>query len=198
MNASDIVKAKQNKTLFQAYYRPTIFPGIGPTTDGCTSTLIVTDTSIEPVSSISIVGTSYVSTSCTEYLYTCNPAFTSYNLLNDVNSGKYLCGSPYCSSISIWNTGTTIPTGTCNCKISYLTWKNTNETTIYMYSTLNYSSIYTTSTNILTGPSPTICPDPMFYQGNSVPGKCMLCNIVGLGIEGCCASCARCSNCESC
>ena len=161
MNASDIVKAKQNRTLFQAYYRPTIFP----------STTVST-VNICPISSIKDGTPSYVSSTTLHYNYICNPPSISYQLSNAVNSGKYLCGYPSCSSISIWNTGQTIPTGVCDCKVSFLNWKNTTSTTIYSYSTINYSSIQTLSTIALTGPGPVICPLVDFYQGPNIDNSC--------------------------
>ena len=169
MNASDIVNAKQNRTLFQAYYRPTIFPG------KTTSTI-----NICPISSFSTSGgaSTYTSSSTLQYNYICNTPSISYELSNDVNSGKYLCGYPYCSSISIWNTGQTIPVGVCNCKVSFLSWKNTNPTTIYSYSTINYSSVQTFSTIALTGPAPVICPMVDYYQGTNFDNKCTTCNSV--------------------
>lgn len=186
MNASDIVEAKQNKTLFQAYYRPTIFPG----TSDNQNTLIVSSINYYPVSSINGGTSSQTSCNTINYLYTCNQPFISYELANDVNSGKYLCGYPTCSSISIWNTEKTVPAGVCSCRISYLTWKNTTSTTVYQYSTINYSSINITSTTILTGPSPLICPDPEFYQGTNFASRCETCCNIGSGINACCTNCA--------
>jgi len=163
MNASDIIKNKQNRVLYQAYTRPTIF-----------STLITSTINYCPVSTISTGGaftTSFTSTINTQYGYTCEKPSISYELLNDINEGKYLCGYPYCSSISIWNTGQTYPVGDCDCKISLLSWKNTNLTSIYNYSTATYSSVSVTSTNILTGPTPFICLNN-FYQGTNFDNKC--------------------------
>ena len=165
MNASDIVKARQNRTLFQAYYRPTIFPGV------TTSTV-----NICPISSFSTGTTTYTSSSTLQYNYVCDTPSISYELSNDVNSGKYLCGYPYCSSISIWNTGQTIPVGVCNCKVSFLNWKDTNSTIIYSYSTINYSSVQTFSTVTMTGPGPVICPLVDFYQGTNFDNRCNTCN----------------------
>jgi hypothetical protein len=128
MNASDIIKAKQNRVLFQSLYRPNVL----------TST---TYTPYCPVSSISGGTPTYTSCINTIYPYTCNAPFISYELLNDVNQGKYLCGYPYCSSISEWNTGLTFPTGVCNSQISEMNWKNTNSTIIYNFSTASYSSV---------------------------------------------------------
>ena len=177
MNASDIVNAKKNRTLFQAYYRPTIFPG------KTTSTI-----NICPISSFSTGTTTYTSSSTLQYNYVCDTPSISYELLNDVNSGKYLCGYPYCSSISIWNTGQTIPVGVCNCKISFLNWKNTNSTIIYSYSTISYSSVQTFSTVTMTGPGPVICPLTDFYQGTNFDNRCNTCNSALYG--------NACSNCQ--
>jgi hypothetical protein len=165
MNASDIVKGKQDRTLYQAYYRPTIFPG------KTTSTV-----NICPISSVNGGTTTYASTTSIQYNYVCNQPSISYELSNDVNSGKYLCGYPSCSSISIWNTGQTIPTGVCNCKISFLQWKNTNNTPVFSYKVNNYSSISTFSTTTMTGPGPVICPLVDFYQGTNFDNRCNTCN----------------------
>jgi hypothetical protein len=163
MNASDIIKNRQNRVLYQAYTRPTIF-----------STLITSTINYCPVSTISSGGSyisSFTSTINIQYGYTCEKPAISYELLNDINDGKYLCGYPYCSSISIWNTGQTIPVGDCDCKISFLTWKNTNLTPIYNYNSTLYSSVTVTSTNILTGPTPFICSND-FYQGTNFNNRC--------------------------
>jgi hypothetical protein len=149
--------------LYQAYTRPTIF-----------STSITSTINYCPISTISTGGaftTSYTSTTNMQYGYTCEKPAISYEVLNDINEGKYLCGYPYCSSISIWNTGETYLVGDCDCKISLLTWKNTNSTNIYNYSTTTYSTVTITSTNILTGPTPFIC-SPDFYQGTNFDNKC--------------------------
>ncbi len=173
MNASDIIKAKQNRTLYQAYYRPTIF-----------STLITSTINYSPISSISSGGTfisSVVSCINTQYQYTCEKPSISYELLNSINDGKYECGYPYCSTLSNWNTGQIIPVGNCDCKISFLTWKNTNPTLLYTYSTINYSSVLTFSTPVLTGPSPVICPLIEVNQGTSFQNRC--------NNKGCCSNC---------
>jgi hypothetical protein len=174
MNASDIIKARRNKVLFQAYYRPTIFP------NNTISTI-----NYCPYSSIAAGTPSYTSTINTIYTYKCEKPFLTYDntyqMINDVNNGKYECGSPYCSSLSIWQTGQTIPIGTCNCKISNLQWKNTNPTVIYNMSTATYSSVTLFSTTIMTGPSPVICPLIQFYQGTNYDNQCVTNN--------CCTDC---------
>jgi hypothetical protein len=165
MNASDIVKAKQDRTLYQAYYRPTIFPG------KTTSTI-----QICPISSVDGGTTTYESTTSIQYNYVCYPPSISYELSNAVNSGKYICGCNNDEGISIWNTGQVIPTDTGNCKISFLQWKNTNVTPVYSYKVNNYSSISTFSTTTLTGPGPVICPLVDFYQGTNFDNRCNTCN----------------------
>jgi hypothetical protein len=164
MNASDIIKTKQNRTLYQAYYRPTIFPN--------TTTSTIT---YYPISTISTGGTyisSFTSTVNTQYQYTCQTPSISYNLTNSINSGKYLCGFPYCSTLSIWNTSQIIPVGLCDCKINVLSWNNTNPTIIYNISTATYSSIIVQSTIVKTGQAPSICPLIDFYQGTNYDNKC--------------------------
>ncbi len=158
MNASDIVKAKQDRVLYQAYYRPSNLTNIVSSITTC------------PISSIGSSGVSSVTTTSTiHYLSKCGPNFIDYSLANNVKNGTYLCAYPYCSSISEWNTGMTYPTGTCGCKITFTTWKNTNPTIIYNYSSIISGSTVTgvniTSTSINTGPSPLICPLGNFIQG---------------------------------
>ena len=180
MNASDIIKAKQNRVLYQAYYRPTIF-----------STLITSTINYCPVSTIS-TGSGFVSSfvSCitTQYGSKCETPNISYQLLNDINNGRYECGYPYCSTISEWNTGRTFATGDCDCKISFLTWKNTNPTLLYTYSTISYSSVQTFSTPVTTGPSPVICPLTL-NQGTSYQNRCNNCNTSIFGNNACCGNC---------
>lgn len=170
MNASDIIKMKQNKVLFESYYRPTIYPG---TSNTGVNTLIKSTINIQPFSSIAFNPPSFTSTVTTNYLYTCTKPVISYQLANDINSGKYECEYPYCSSISI-APNVTIPIGTCDCKISELSWKKNTPTQIFSYSTILstnqslstfVSSVSITSTMTLTGPEPIICPSIEFYQG---------------------------------
>lgn len=170
MNASDIIKMKQNKVLFESYYRPTIFPG---TSNTGVNTLIKSTINVQPFSSIASQPPSFTSTVSQNYLYTCNKPIISYQLANDINNGKYECGFPYCSSISI-APNVTIPIGTCDCKISELTWESNIPTQILSYSTILstnqslstfVSSVMITSTIALTGPQPIICPGIEFYQG---------------------------------
>jgi hypothetical protein len=141
MNASDIIKAKQNGTLYKAYYTPTVLAS-------------TTYTNYYPVSSLSTnSGTfvsSFTSSISTVYTYTCNNPVISYNLVNDVNNGAYICGGK---------------------KPSVLTWK-ANQTTptepIYAFQT--YSTSTSAASTILSlnnyAERPLICPDPIYTQGN--------------------------------
>jgi hypothetical protein len=182
MNASDIIKARQQRVLYQAYYRPTIFPGI----QDSNSTLITSSIKYCPISTISTSEgfvSSVVSCITLNYAYKCQTPTISYNLLNDINQGKYLCGFPYCSTIVQWNNGENFTSGTCNCKISLLNWKNTTNKFVYQYNSTSYSSFSITSTMIPSGPGPTICPLVNFYQGTSFDNSCSDCNT-------CCENCA--------
>ena len=178
MNASDIIKSKQNRVLYQDYYRPTIFPGLQNTD----STLITTSVVLYPVSTVSTSATapdyisSFVSCTTTNYLYKCQPSVISYALLNNINQGKYECGYPYCSSIVEWNTHAAYTSGTCNCKISFLTWKNTTTQNVFQYNPTSYSSVTITSTLIPSGPSPIVFPLVNYYQGTSFDNKCSNCS----------------------
>ena len=190
MNASDIIKAKQSRTLYQAYYRPTIFPG---STSNGTNVFITSTVNYCPVSTVSTGGvfvSSLVSCVTLNYAYKCEKPNVSYNLLNDINQGKYICGYPYCSTIVQWNNGQAFTAGNCNCKISFLTWKNTTNSFVYQYSSTSYSTYTITSTLVPSGPGPVICPLVNFYQGTSFDNRCSNCNTVLYGNNACCGNCA--------
>lgn len=189
MNASDIIKAKQNRTLYQAYYRPTIFPGL----EGSISTLINSTISYCPISTVSSGGvfiSSLASSITLNYMYKCESPNISYNLLNDINQGKYICGFPYCSTLVEWNTGQTITAGNCNSKISFLTWKNTTNDFVYQYNSTSYSTYTITSSLVPSGPGPVICPLVSFYQGTNFDNNCSNCNTILCGNNACCDNCS--------
>ena len=177
MNASDIVKAKQNRTLYNAYY---------PISTINNSTIYSTIYYTSSLTSNGLYQSSITSSLTT--LYTYNPSktsiptipFRSYEISNNINQGEYLCG---------------------NKSISFTTWKNTTSTLVYFYSTVNStisnltssilyypstslgttigigsstiytntlssypSSILTYSTFVMTGPRPLICTNPKFNE----------------------------------
>lgn len=144
MNASDIVKSKQNKTLHCAYYKPTVFQST------TYSTLNVVSSIINYVSSGYVFSsTSYTSSMHTVNNTVCNPTFMSYEMQQQVLSGK---------------------------PVSQLQWKLNTSTLAYAYST-TYSSfnnpanilpstIRVTSTLVASGPGPVVCPVVTFHQGN--------------------------------
>ena len=130
-NSSDVIAAKRDGTLYNAYYMPTVFA----------STMSI---NILPYSSISSGITSYTSSNSAIYTYSCNPTFISYELLNEVNNGAYICG---------------------NKQISDLDWKNTTSTLQLYYSTGGVGGVSTiTSSFVMRGPEPVICPLIQFYQ----------------------------------
>jgi hypothetical protein len=154
MNASDIVKAKQNGILYNAYYDPTVF----------TST---TYTTYYPVSSLSTNSGTFVSSFTssinTVFTYTCNSPYISYQLANDVASGAYVCGDKTPSVLS-WKADQSIPTRP-----------------VYAFQT--YSTLTANASTILSLNSyavrPLICPDPQFIQGTSFTNSCDACNSLG-------------------
>uniref|UniRef100_A0A6C0KUC6 Uncharacterized protein n=1 Tax=viral metagenome TaxID=1070528 RepID=A0A6C0KUC6_9ZZZZ len=139
MNASDIVNAKQNKTLFGAYRSSFL----------TASTVL---SSINPMSSINGRGgiTSYYSTLRTVNTSNCFSTFQTYELERDLQAGQSLCGVCIPSQLQ-WK---------------YLT---STTMTFYSttYSSLSTPSTFTsTTTTILTAPPVVICPLISFYQGN--------------------------------
>ena len=91
MNASDIIKAKQSRTLYQAYYRPTIFQG---STSNGTNVFITSTINFCPISTVSSSSgfiSSFVSSVTLNYSYKCEKPNVSYELMNSINEGKYIC-----------------------------------------------------------------------------------------------------------
>jgi hypothetical protein len=138
MNASDIVKNKQNKVLYQAYYRPTVFQSTVVSTVSLISTATTVDNSSE-------------STVITAYNYVCQPTFLSYELLNEVKNGKEACTNA-CATQVTWSNLTSTT------KYMYST----------IYSTLSTPcTIIVTSTVVQGNKGPVICPLINFYQGTN-------------------------------
>ena len=138
MNASDIVKNKQNKVLYKAYYQPTVFQSTVVTI----SSLIKSDTTNDDM---------YRSTVITAYNYSCQPTFLSYELLNEVKNGKEECTGTCASQLSWTNLTSTT---------QYMYATN--------YSTLSTPlTIDVTSTSVQGSKGPVICPLINFYQGTN-------------------------------
>jgi hypothetical protein len=138
MNASDIVKNRQNKVLYNAYYQPTVFQ----------STVVST---VSLISSHTTGPKSYRSTVNTAYNYLCQPTFLSYELLNEVKNGKVECTGT-CTSQLTWTNLTSTT--------QYMYATN--------YSTLSTPlQISVTSTNVQGSKGPVICPLINFYQGTN-------------------------------
>jgi len=171
MNASDIVKAKQNRTLFQAYYHPMITPST-------TTTTIVVSTFISSIAEQPPMQSNVCSTVI--YHNLCMPSFISYQLANDVNQGKYLCNTYTLAQQVGIDTLLTTSTAQTQCKISNLQWQTTLSTVTTSYNTvgdITYSTISATSLQspVSTFILPVICPLISFYQGTNFDNKCSVC-----------------------
>ena len=140
MNASDIVKNRQNKILYKAYYQPTVFQSTVVTT-----TSLISSYTTNPNAPV------YHSDIITAYNYSCQPTFLSYELLNDVKNGKEACE------------------GTCATQVKWSNVTSTTQymySTIY--STLSTPlQINVTSTSVQGNKGPVICPLINFYQGTN-------------------------------
>ena len=164
MNASDIIKAKQNKVLYNAYYTPMISSSTIYSTLSVYSTTL--NGSLQPVISY---------TSCTTTAYTtrmgCTPNVTSYETLNQIKGGAYDCGALTVSQMQIGG----IP-----------------NTAIYAYSTiistmtaqgLNVpSSFMVTSTTVTAPPTPLITPFVIYRQGCAVCDSRNFCQNCATGL----------------
>lgn len=162
MNASDIIKLKQNGLLYKAYYQPTVFQ----------STTIST---IIPYSSISSEITSYTSTVNTEYQYKCLPSNFSYQLVNDINEGRFICGEKTISELS-WKAISTMNTEMIYAVSSYSTPSSiTNASTI---NSLNSRAI-----------RPLICNDPIYFQQPNFNNCSVICENIVDGFNPWCDGC---------
>jgi hypothetical protein len=173
MNASDIVKRKQNATLSH-YYQPTVFQSTTFSTVNTVSSIIRVVSSGVP-----LLSTSYTSCTQTVYQAMCEPTFTSYASRYAVESGVAGCTGKVPKESK---------------------WKANQSTVIYSYntiysslvnpSTLAPSTIRVFSTIVNTAPGPFICPLVQFQQGTSFSAQCPSCSHV-LGSPGSC--CEQCS-----
>ena len=170
MNASDIVKAKQCGALYKAYYQPTVFQ----------STVISTISLISTVSTGGGVFTSTAS-SCTNtiYTYTCNSPIISYELANDIECGKFVCGGKV-PSVTTWRANRAMGINPA--------FGSTFGTSTLTNSTINTSTL-SSSANFF-AVRPLICPDPIFVQGTNFQSQCDVCNNFGAGVGACCHNCA--------
>ena len=144
MNASDIVKTKQNNTLHCAYYNPTVLQSTTYTTVNTLSSIIKNISS-----GVIFASTSYTSTTYTVNTSVCNPTFMSYEMKQNV---------------------LTMPTSELQWKsnTSTLTYAYSS-----IYSSFNTpanilpSTVRVSSTLVATGPGPIICPLVTYYQGTN-------------------------------
>lgn len=158
MNASDIVKAKQNRILYNTYYNPTILES------SVTSTLRPISSVIRYTSAgINIVSTSYTSciTRCDTYV--AKPTFISYEMAHAIESGQYGCAVTKRPLETDWNKTTS-------------TVKIIQSTLFSTFSTsgpLLPSSVRYSSSIMTIGQSPVICPLIDYHQGTSFSVKSM-------------------------
>ena len=162
MNASDIIKSKQNATLYNSYYNPSIYSSTTYTT------------SYPILSTINNIPTPIYST-CTNTInvYTSNP-YTSYELASNVNNGMYICGNKKVSQME-WQANTSIQTQPVYACSSFVSSLST------FISCSQISSINSHSNR------PLICGDS-YIQGNFT-NTCNMCNNIGAGINACCYKC---------
>ena len=171
MNASDIVKLKQNGTLYKAYYNPSIYSSF------VYSTLYPVISTIGGVPSTII----YSSCSTTINTYLSNP-FTSYQLAADVNNGKYVCGGKKISYMT-WQSNPSMSIQPTYAFSSFISSNSSISST---------SSIYYVSSVILSNNSysvkPLICTDS-YTQGTNFANTCNVCNNMGSGANATCYNC---------
>ena len=144
MNASDIVKAKQNKVLYSAYYRPTFLTS----TNTSTITRIVT-----PYSSILSTASSVRTCSSITYNNLLRPTYTSYETLNQIRDGAGECGGVPTTSLQF----TGVPTQIYAFNTIYSSFNNNQ---LYLP-----SSFGVTSTVASEPTGPLITPFISFHQG---------------------------------
>ena len=154
MNASDIIKSKQNATLYNSYYNPSIYSSTTYTT------------SYPILSTISnIPSTIYSTCTNTVNLYTSNP-YTSYELASNVNNGMYICGNKKVSQMS-WQANSSIQTQPVYACSSFISSSSTFNNCSQIISMNSYNN------------RPIICDDS-YTQGNYT---CNTCNTRGINVS---------------
>jgi len=143
MNASDIVKAKQNKVLYKAYYTPLI----------SSSTIYTT----RNVYSTNGTNSSFISCINTTYNVPCTPTVTSYETLNQLIDGSYECAGVKRSQLQF--------TGIQNTTIYGYSTIYSSFSTAYQSYIVVPSSIRITSTVGTIPTGPLITPFITFNQG---------------------------------
>lgn len=156
MNASDIVKAKQNRILYNTYYTPTVLES------SVTSSVRALSSIIRYTSAgVNILSTSYTSCVTTCNTYVAEPTFLTYEMAQAVRDGRYGCAAPLRPLETDWDkTQSTL-------KVIQSTLYSTFSTSgPLLPSSVRYSSTITT-----VGQSPIICPLIDYHQGTSFSTK---------------------------
>ena len=160
MNASDIVKAKQNKVLYNSYYKPIVYSST------IYSTLNIVSSILCPEPSTACV--SYTSCINTVYEYVDNPSFISYETLNQIKAGGVACGASSSSQFQL-DRVPDVPMYTYSSMYSSFT-----ETNAYYVST-----IVIATTDISLTPAPIINSFINFKQGTTtcITNQCHNCEV---------------------
>ena len=160
MNASDIVKAKQNKVLYNSYYKPIVYDSTIYSTLRIISSVLC-DEPLEPC-------ISYTSCITTVYNYVDNPTFMSYETLNQIKAGGVACGASNASQLQ-FDRVPDIPMYTYSTIYSTFTENN------FVY----VSSIVIASTFISATPSPLVDSFIRFKQGTTqcITNQCHNCEV---------------------
>lgn len=170
MNASDILKVKQQQLLYQTYYKPQVFQSTTCSTVNTVSSIL------RYVSAgVNITSTSYTSCLNTVPSYSAPPTFISYEMAQKIQQGEYGCVKR-----------NEVETD----------WKRTNSTFAYAQTTLLStftpsgpllpSSVRISSTIVSTGPAPIICPLIQLQQGTAFSSHVVSCAIPASQSGSCC------------
>lgn len=170
MNASDILRAKQQQLLYQTYYKPQVFQSTTCSTVNTISSII------RFVSAgVNITSTSYTSCLTTVPTYSAPPTFISYEMAQKSQQGEYGCVAR--------------PAGETD-------WKRTESTFTYAQTTLLStftpsgpllpSSVRISSTLVSTGPAPVICPLIQLQQGTAFSSHVVSCDVPASQSGSCC------------
>jgi len=101
MNASDITKSKQNKVLYNAYYKPSV---LNTRMYSTFYTSTINTYSSFGTNNPNNVSTSYISCINTLYKYNCNPEFINYESREQIKQGAVTCGDEPVSCLQFVNT----------------------------------------------------------------------------------------------
>jgi hypothetical protein len=194
MNASDIIKQKQNQVLYSSYYNPITISTLNVASPGFVSTITYSTLTVISTTStfngrFSTITSSVVSTVNNRYVYRCDPMFLTYEMDNQISdavawntngciNSNYVCAGSIPSKLQwVNNTSSTQSIyGATYSTFSTILYNSLGASTVI--STLQPSTFTSTMTPVMIGPGPKICSGITFVQATTNNCNCSCVSLV--------------------